>query len=95
MPKRKGVPYAEARANVDYWLNVYGDWRDFIIRLGRLGDRAFGWSLEQALADRNEGVGGAGHSSLLMEPKHLGRWYGWTAEVAEALQLEPPASLRM
>ena len=37
------------------------------------------------LADRNEGVGGAGHSSLLEEPRHLGRWYAWTREVEKAL----------
>ena len=33
----------------------------------------------------NEGVAGAGHASLLEEPRHLGRWYAWTREVEKAL----------
>jgi hypothetical protein len=88
MPIRKGVPYDKAREHVGYWLNLHGDWRDRTQWLGTLGDRAFGIKRKIELADRNEGVSGAGHSSIVEDIKVLPRWQGWAREIEKAVR--PP-----
>ncbi len=53
------------------WLHLYGDWwRDWIIKLGQLGDGRIGWTRQIPEADRQIHVPGAGHSDIIA-PEHL------------------------
>jgi pimeloyl-ACP methyl ester carboxylesterase len=53
------------------WWHLYGDWhRDWMIKLGQLGDGAIGWRRKIYGVDRLVHVPGAGHSDLL-RPLHL------------------------
>lgn len=72
-PRRDLRPiYARATAlRTGQWWHLYGDWwRDWMGKLGQLGDGAFGWHRAIPEADRNVHVPGVGHSDILSR-RHL------------------------
>ena len=72
----------QAQPNLHYWLNLYGNWRDFWAIAGGLFD--WDWRFRRSYPDgvcsRQELVPG-GHGAALRDPQWAGKWAGWIQEV--------------
>lgn len=72
----------KARPNILRWVNLYGNWKDYMAVLGALRDGHYNLRREFPEADKNILVPG-GHGDALRDPKWQASWPGWLEEVSK------------
>lgn len=68
--------WTRAKPDIGYWLNVCDTKAAFIERLAQLWDGHWDWrpKVGQKQADNNIAIPKVGHTGILDDPKHIGRW---------------------